>query len=121
MGDMIRTGEIRVGEGRTAVVLRVEDLGRDLAATLTGGEAHVGAVAVAGAGVGTRGEDVDGMVVVPGHREDVLAREGARLLAARSGRCCVLTAGIHVDDASPDEIDIIVANAREAFRRSCAI
>ena len=106
---------ISVGEGRTGVTLVVEELGRDLAAFLTGGEAHVGAVAVAGGSAGVAGEAVAELIVAPGHKEGPLAAEGAALLAARSGRTCVLTVGIHIDDAEPEEIAAIVDHAREAL------
>ena len=108
-------GTISVGEGRTAVVLRVENLGRDLAAFLTGGEAHVGAVAVAGRAAGTGGEALADAIVAPGNKDGPLAEEGAALMAALSGRTCVMIVGIHVEDATPAEIEQIVAHAREAF------
>lgn len=108
---------ISVGDGRTKVTLRVEDLGRDLAAFLTGGEAHVGAVAVAGGAAGTAGESLSACIVAPGHKEGPLAREGAALLAERSGRTCALTVGIHIDGASTEEIREIMVHAREALAR----
>ena len=108
---------IVIGEGRTLITRRVEALGRDLAAFLTGGEAHVGAVAVAGSRAGTAGEAFSQLIVVTGHKEGPLAEHGAALLAARSGRTCVLTVGIHIDDASGEEIAALVANASEALEQ----
>lgn len=108
---------IRVGRGRTAVRLEVAALGRDLSATLTGGQAHAGAVALAGPG----GEaDGGGLLVLPPHKEGPLARACAAELARAAGCACVASAGIHQDGATAAEIAAIVANARTAIARAAA-
>lgn len=104
------------GEGRLAVRLELLDRGRDLLLLIGGGDVHVGAVAVATTAGGTAGEPCDELVVVPGHREGPLAREGARRLAAVSGRTCVAVAGIHQDRATAAEIAAIVGHARDALQ-----
>jgi len=110
---------VRVGRGRSAVELRVRAVGRDLLVTVTGGQAHAGAVAVAAPG-GVAVEGGDGCLVVPPHKEGPLARECARLVAAAAGCTCVAVAGIHQDEATPDEIAAIVANARAGMRTLAA-
>lgn len=109
---------VQVGRGRRAVRLEVIPVGRDLLVTVTGGQAHAGAVAMArpGGGNGPRG----GLLVLPPHKEGPLAKECARLVA-EAGRCvCVATAGIHQDGATREEIEAIVANARIGVRRLAA-
>lgn len=103
------------GEGRLAVRLELRPQGRDLLLLIGGGAVHAGAVAVASPAGGTAGEPCDELAVVPGHKEGPLAREGARRLAAASGRTCVAVAGIHQDHATPGEIAAIVAHARDAL------
>jgi hypothetical protein len=103
------------GEGRLAVRLELRAHGRDLLLLVGGGSVHAGAVAVVSAAGGTAGEPCDELAVVPGHKEGPLAREGARLLAAASGRTCVAVAGIHQDRATPAEIAAIVSHARAAL------
>ena len=110
---------VRGGRGRRAVVLRVQAVGRDLLVTVTGGQAHAGAVAVAAPG-GQVPEGGDRPLVVPPHREGPLAQECARLVAEASGCTCVAVAGIHQAQATADEIAAIVANARSGMRTLAA-
>lgn len=99
--------------------LRVSGLwsGHDLTVTLTGGtHPHIGAVALAQPrpslkGDGSRSATVS-VLTLPGHLEDEIARWAADLLARRSGGNVVVTAGIHVDEATPTEIEQLVAGAR---------
>lgn len=96
------------GSGRTAVRLELRNQGRDLLLMITGGEAHVGAVAVACA-------DGTELVVVPGHKEGPLASECAEVVARASGRTCAAVAGIHQDHATEKEIQSIVVNVQQAL------
>ncbi len=106
------------GEGRTAVRCELYLLGDDPLLVVTGGGAHVGAVATALPPIAGGGVE---LTVVPGHREGDLAREGARLLARASGRTAVVVVGIHQDGATPAEIAGIVAAVREGFARAAAV
>jgi hypothetical protein len=101
-----------VGDGRGEVVVRASRHGADLLVSVGGGATHVGAVAVASPAGGTAGEDCEGCLVVPGHKEGPLALEYVRRLAAFSGATCVAVVGIHIDRATREEIDTLVANAR---------
>lgn len=108
---------VTVGRGRRAVRLEAAPLGRDLLVTLTCGQAHAGAVALAGLQDGTEG---GGLLVLPPHKEGPLARACAEAVAAAAGCACVAAAGIHQDGATPAEIAAIVANAREGIARLAA-
>jgi hypothetical protein len=83
---------------------------------VVGGEgAHLGAVSLAE----RRGEDGtvrSGTLGALGHREPDLIGEIARSLGEATGRRVVVTGGIHIDAAVPDEIERIFANARSAAR-----
>ena len=100
---------VRAGQGRTAIELRLLPQGRDWLLLVTGGEAHVGAVAAADA----RSCE---LAVLPPHKEGPLARECAEAVARASGRSCAVVAGIHYDDATGPEIAAIVANVRQALQ-----
>ncbi|MFO7608247.1 MAG: hypothetical protein R6X35_03480 [Candidatus Krumholzibacteriia bacterium] len=110
-------GPVSEGRGRTEVRLVLLPQGRDLLLLITGGEAHVGAVAVAqpAADGGPAGE-----VVIPPHKEGPLAAECAALVAEAAGCTCAAAAGIHQDDATAQEIATITANVRRAARRLAA-
>lgn len=105
---------VTVGRGRTAVRLELVAQGRDLLLLISGGEAHVGAAAVArpAAAGGPAGS-----LVLPPHKEGPLADRCAALLAEAAGCTCVAVAGIHQDDATPEEIAAICANVDEGARQ----
>ena len=110
---------VSAGHNRTRVELAVCSQGRDLILTVTGGSAHVGAVAVHAPGrkdlAGTPGEPHTNSTVVPGHKEGPLAEAGAAVLAEATGRTCVAVVGIHQDQATSEEIAAIVANVRRGY------
>jgi hypothetical protein len=108
---------VTVGDGREAVTLRLQRQGRDLVVTISGGAAHVGAVAVASPEGGTSGESCHEVCVVPGHKEGPLADRAAHRLAGITGRTVVVVAGIHQDRATPAEIEAIVTNVEEGVAR----
>ncbi|MBO4313287.1 MAG: UbiX family flavin prenyltransferase [Desulfovibrio sp.] len=110
------------GSGRTAVRLEARSIGPDLDVLLSGGSAHIGATALA---LPPDEDGVDGdaakpcvrTLAVPGHRDDVPARAlAARLCLAVKRPVCV-TAGIHIDAASGEEIAVILRNAERACDR----
>jgi len=92
---------LRVGSNRSRVNLELIGQGRDYLLLITGGEAHVGAVAVWDS------------AKMSGHREGPLAGECAEILGRASGRTVVAVVGIHQDNALPVEIEAIVANVRQ--------
>lgn len=109
---------VTIGDGRTEVHLRPLAQGRDFLVLITGGAAHVGAVAVRdGRIAGPEKADSVGTVQLHGHREGPLAAEAAALLAAATGRTCAAVVGIHQDDASPAEIRRIVTHVRRGLRQ----
>ena len=69
--------------GRLALTLRVLRLGRDLQVICSGGQAHIGAVAVASPlpPHAQKTEHHVQLMSLPGHREDMLAARMARHLA----------------------------------------
>jgi len=102
-----------VGSGVTCVWLRARSQGNDIHLSVTGGQGHIGAVAVAQPGLGANPE-ID-LIELVGHREGPLARECAFALASATGRACVANVGIHVDEATSDEIRTIVENVRQGL------
>ena len=80
--------------GRLKLELRVQHLGRDLQIILSGGAAHLGAVALA---VPDKASET-ALFVLPGHREDQLARRMARRMADALKCVVCVSAGIHYDD-----------------------
>ncbi len=104
-----------VGQGRDAVTLVALAQGHDVVLRVTGGRAHVGAVAVAVPEAPATGRAYTALAVVPGHAEGPLAEEGAARLSSATGHACVALVGIHQDDATAEEIAAIVRNVRRGL------
>lgn len=96
-----------VGSGRTRVQLILHRQGRDLILRVTGGKAHVGAVAI------WEGGSQAQLVELPHHKEGPLAEECAETVGRAAGCTTVAIVGIHQDDAMPEEIAAIVRNVRQ--------
>ena len=98
--------------GRIVLLLEWEKLGNDYSARLTGGMAHVGAVAV-GNFDSISGRASSSVITAPGHREDELALRGARDLSEASRSTTVFIVGIHLDSITKKEIGEIVSVSKE--------
>lgn len=88
-------------------------LGEDYVFHITGGQAHIGAVATAYPANGTIQVD---LITVPGHREDELAVECARLACEKYNKTVTVVAGIHIDQATKEDIKTAVQSVREAMQ-----
>ena len=104
---------LRVGSNRIGVNLELIHQGRDFLLLVTGGTAHVGAVAVWDSGKMRGPASVSEM---SGHREGPLALDCAEILGRATGRTVIAVVGIHQDDATQQEIEAIVANVRQGVR-----
>jgi hypothetical protein len=102
---------LSAGSGRLRVQLEIRIQGRDFLLLVTGGEAHVGAVAVCD---GRRANGKSVVTEMPGHREGPLAGECAEILARATRKTVAAVVGIHQDNATGQEIAAIVANVRQA-------
>ena len=89
-------------------------MGDDLCLTLSGGEQeHIGAVAVAlprpSLADPARTSATASVITLPGHKEDMLARELALKVAAALNVAVCVVCGIHVRHPTPDMLDELVA------------
>lgn len=98
--------EFHARDGRLALCLRLMPQGRDLHAFLLGGEAHVGAVALAAPGEATEVRQR------PHHREGALAALVAERLSGALGCAVSVSCGIHFTAISRAEIAGVEAMAR---------
>ena len=97
--------------GRFEIRFLAATVGDDLNISIAGGDApHIGAVALAEPG----GEA--SLIVRPGHREGELAKSFAGDVARATGRICLVSCGIHVDDITRGEIARAVATVEGAAR-----
>jgi hypothetical protein len=99
-------------EGRFGLHARVSLLGSDLLVVLSGGSAHIGAVAMAqprpSLADPRRTAATSSVYTYVGHKEDAVAKTMAEKLARQLNKKVVVVAGIHWDDLRDEEIEIIV-------------
>jgi hypothetical protein len=95
-------------------------MGNDLCVVIAGGEVpHLGAVAVAQVRPslqdGAKLSASTSVITLLGHKEDVIARKVAHVLAAKLNKNVAVCCGIHVDDITPDELSFV----ERAVQRFC--
>lgn len=100
------------GEGRCRITLNLTDTGDGIHGLLTGGEKpHVGGVVLALPRPSLQGEGWSADVYitpVPGHKDVEVARTVAETLARELQLSVVITAGIHSDALSLEELGKII-------------
>ena len=108
------------GRGRCRVFCRVFNTGAGCIVHLMGGtKPHVGAVALGIPRLSLKGRGrsaTTSVLTVLNHKDDELARPAAADLAAGYNCPVVVIAGVHIDDARPEELALIQTNACRAVR-----
>jgi gallate decarboxylase subunit D len=98
--------------GRFEIFARAEWMGSDLLVTLWGGVAHIGALGMAAPRPSLRDPKAvsatSSVFTFPGHKEDVPAKVLSEALSSRLNTKVVVDAGIHWDNAQPDELRLIM-------------
>lgn len=98
-------------------------LGKDILISLTGGEKHIGAVAVAEPRPSLASPDktsaTASVITLLGHKEDSIARETALIIASKFKVVTTVVCGIHLDKASPDDIKEICAKVSKLVDDFC--
>ncbi|MEW6173601.1 MAG: hypothetical protein AB1510_11145 [Bacillota bacterium] len=109
----------RAGQGRYEIEVQATPTGDGIIVQVLGGEKpHVGAVVLSlpRPSVSEPGKIRANSTVVPlyGHRDDEVARPVAEQLAAVFNQPVVVVAGVHIDAARPEEIELLVKNVGHA-------
>ncbi len=105
------------GMGRTAVIARVKNTGRGILVLLVGGTSpHIGGVVLALPRPSLEKEGLYSsdcfIIPIPGHKDHIPAKGMAQRLAKELRTPCVVSAGIHSDDMSRQEIDTVLKNVK---------
>ena len=108
---------VTTDRGEYDIEAHVRSIGEDLLVAIWGGERpHIGAVAVAQPRPSLKNPAVTSATAsvfcYVGHKEDDLAKEAAERLAASFNARVVVTAGIHWDHLSEEDIGKVVRNSR---------
>lgn len=116
---MLEQKTFYAGEGRFRISLLATFTGEGLVVQVLGGEKpHVGAVALSipRPGLADAERVSCNTTVVPllGHKDDEIAKPLAEEIVKVWRSPVVLVAGVHIDNAGPEEIGTLVRNCREA-------
>jgi gallate decarboxylase subunit D len=106
------------GEGRLRVEAVAVAVGGDLSLAIWGGtRPHIGAVALAQARASladpSQTSSTSSVLTLLGHKDDSVARAAADRFAATLGRTVVVVAGLHVDQATPEDLQTLARAAEE--------
>jgi len=103
---------ISAGEGRYTVRLESYNVGKDRLIIITGGEEeHIGSATL----IETKGHLQT--IIKKGHQDHVVSEKMANIIYDTIGKDLLVVCGIHIDDASKEEIDILVDNAQTCVNR----
>ncbi len=104
-----------VGDDIYKVVAEVKIIGDDLMISVWGGtKPHIGSISVSvprpGLKDGTGMSSTTSVINLIGHKDEVVARKFSEQLAAKFDKNAIATAGIHIDDITENQINIIMQN-----------
>ncbi len=102
---------ITCGDGRYRVWLKTRKIGKDRLYILGGGETpHIGSMVVK-----KPGKDVRSMILED-HKDHLVMEPIAEKASDKYGITAVVVGGIHIEDATEEEIEIIVKNCKELMK-----
>ncbi len=103
---------ISAGEGRYTVTLQSHKIGKDRLIIITGGEEeHIGSATL----IEEKGHLQT--IIKKGHQDHVVSEKMANIIYDTIGKDLLVVCGIHIDDASKEEIDILIDNAQACVDR----
>ena len=116
--DSTQTVRSSIGDGIFKVTAEVKIIGDDLMISVWGGtKPHIGSISVSvprpGLKDGTGMSSTSSVINLIGHKDEVIARKFSEQLAAKFNRNAIATAGVHIDDITENQINIIMHNTTD--------
>jgi predicted esterase len=113
--------QISVGKGKYKIDLTAITTADGFIITIVGGEKpHVGAVAISIPRPSLKNSSkistTTSVFTLIGHKDDVLAKPAAEKLAKKLKQTVVVVAGVHIDEASEEEIKELTTNSMQGIR-----
>lgn len=110
---------VTFGEQPYMITIRAQYVGEDLLVSISGGtHPHIGAVALAhyhpSMKDGISPSASTSLIVITPHKEGELAMKVAEQLAKDSKTNVIVTAGIHIDNATNQDIQLLLNNTQKA-------
>lgn len=111
-----------LGTGEYLLEATAVRCGDDLTVVIGGGERqHIGAVAVGVPRPSLQNANMvsssASVICLTAHKEDMLARSAALLLARLTEHTVTVTVGLHIDDASVEAIAVLEKNFKELLEQ----
>jgi hypothetical protein len=117
----LKTVSTAAGVGRCRVEIAATLTGEGISVLLTGGEQpHVGAVvlSVPRSSLTGTGISCDSWILpVPGHKDAEVARPAAETICRATVQTTVVTAGIHIEQATAGELQTLLNNCTAAVKQ----
>lgn len=116
----MRTISKSYGSGKFRIRLDAfSTAGHGLTVVITGGESgHLGGAALANPGIAVHGKILSHCdlwtLTVPGHKDAELAQKVAKTICTSTEEPTLVSAGIHVENASKEEIKLLCDNCMKA-------
>ena len=101
---------ISAGEGRYLVNLVYLLIGEDILILITGGKEHIGGVSL------VENNSFSNMYK-KNHKDNVISDMVAPFIYDSLKKDILVICGIHIDDATPDDIDTLINNAKECAEK----
>jgi hypothetical protein len=102
---------ITSGEGKYTVFLEKKKIDDDLIYILGGGErSHIGGVVICEPGKESQ------VIRLEGHYDDIVLKPIAEAACKKYNKRVAAIGGVHVDNASQEEIDLLVKNCKELVK-----
>ncbi len=99
-------------ENPYGIKIQVYNMGEDMAFHIKGGQAHIGASAIA---YWNQGKIEVHVHELPHHKEGNLSMECAALAAKKLKKTCSVLMGIHIEHATKEQIEAIVNYVRKSM------
>lgn len=108
---------VSFGEGKYGISGTAVLCGEDASLSFTGGtRPHIGAVSLA-VYEPVRDSATVSTIAVYTHRDNELAEKCAKTVAAALKCTVTVSVGIHIDDAGPSELEILIKNFHQCCQR----
>lgn len=108
-------------QGRFTVRAHVKTLGNDLLVVLSGGKKHIGAIGFTQPRLSLQNKNkisaTSSVYTYLGHKEDTVVKPISEELSSRLNRKVVVIAGLHWDNLSRDDIEVILSTCRRLADR----
>src|SRR4030066_988639 len=112
---MMKVMRFSKGDRPHLVEAEVVFCGEDLVITVGGGlRYHIGAVGIAYSHPSIKNPAImsttTSVITIVGHKEDEIAKSAAQLISNTKNRTVTIAVGLHIDNATSKDIDLLVTN-----------